>query len=50
LVYGAVPGPNGGYVVIQPTNKLPMRKGTPVVREAAEEKTEEKTEDGEKES
>ncbi|NQT12802.1 MAG: 50S ribosomal protein L3 [Planctomycetes bacterium] len=50
LVYGAVPGPNGGYLVIQPTNKLPMRKGKPVVRGAAEEKSEEKTEDGEKES
>ena len=22
LVYGAVPGPNGGYVVIRQTNKL----------------------------
>ncbi len=24
LVYGAVPGPNGGYVAIRPTNKLPV--------------------------
>ena len=22
LIYGAVPGPNGGYVMIQETNKL----------------------------
>jgi large subunit ribosomal protein L3 len=32
LVRGAVPGPNGGYVVIRPTNKLPVRRGKPVVR------------------
>jgi large subunit ribosomal protein L3 len=32
LVRGAVPGPNGGYLVIRPTNKLPARKGKPVVR------------------
>lgn len=24
LVYGAVPGPNGGYLVVRPTNKLPV--------------------------
>ncbi len=24
LVYGAVPGPNGGYLAIRPTNKLPV--------------------------
>ncbi len=24
LVRGAIPGPNGGYVVVQPTNKLPV--------------------------
>jgi len=22
LVYGAVPGPNGGFVTVRPTNKL----------------------------
>ena len=27
LVRGAVPGPNGGYVVIKPTNKLPVAAG-----------------------
>ncbi len=27
LVSGAVPGPNGGYVVIKPTNKLPVAVG-----------------------
>ncbi len=32
LIRGAVPGPNGGYVVIRPTNKLPMRGGKPIVR------------------
>ncbi len=26
LVNGAIPGPNGGYVIIRPTNKLPGRK------------------------
>jgi large subunit ribosomal protein L3 len=25
LVYGAVPGPNGGYVIVSQTNKLPAR-------------------------
>lgn len=44
LVRGAVPGPNGGYVLIRPSNKLPLPKGTPVIRgakedEAAEEET-----------
>jgi large subunit ribosomal protein L3 len=24
LIGGAVPGPNGGYVVVRPTNKLPV--------------------------
>jgi large subunit ribosomal protein L3 len=24
VVRGAIPGPNGGYVVIRPTNKLPV--------------------------
>ncbi len=32
LVGGAVPGPNGGYVMIRPTNKLPARLGEPVIR------------------
>ncbi len=44
LVRGPVPGPNGGYVVIRPTNKLPMRSGKPVVRggeQTAEAKQEE---------
>ena len=27
LVKGAVPGPNGGFVVIKPTNKLPVAAG-----------------------
>ena len=27
LVRGAVPGPNGGFVVIKPTNKLPVAAG-----------------------
>jgi large subunit ribosomal protein L3 len=27
LVKGAVPGPNGGFVVIKPTNKLPVAVG-----------------------
>lgn len=31
LIRGAVPGPNGGYVVIHPTNRLPMREGKPVL-------------------
>jgi large subunit ribosomal protein L3 len=32
LVRGPVPGPNGGYVVIRPTNRLPVPKGKPVIR------------------
>ncbi|MHB8897238.1 MAG: 50S ribosomal protein L3 [Thermoguttaceae bacterium] len=28
LVYGAVPGPNGGYLTIRPTNKLPVPAAT----------------------
>ena len=40
LVRGAVPGPNGGYVVIRPTNRLPSRGGKPVVRGGGEEKNE----------
>ncbi len=28
LVKGAVPGPNGGFVVIKPTNKLPVAAGS----------------------
>jgi large subunit ribosomal protein L3 len=54
LVRGAVPGPNGGYVVIRPTNRLPAPKGAPVVRggpEATKEKdenteAEQKSDDG----
>jgi large subunit ribosomal protein L3 len=41
LVRGAIPGPNGGFVVIRPTNRLPMRKGGPIVRGGEEEKEEE---------
>ena len=26
VIRGAVPGPNGGYLVINPTNKLPVPK------------------------
>jgi len=37
LVRGAVPGPNGGYVVIRPTNRLPMPQAKPEVRGAREE-------------
>lgn len=49
LVRGAVPGPNGGYVVIRPTNRLPMPKGTPIVRGREEDKeTKDKIEEGEK--
>ena len=45
LIHGAVPGPNGGYVIVRPTNKLPMRKGKPKVRGApAEEATAESQE------
>jgi hypothetical protein len=38
LVYGAVPGPNGGYVIVRPTNRLPAMKGKPVIRGAQAEK------------
>ena len=37
LVRGAVPGPNGGYVVVRPTNRLPAPKGTPVIQAARQE-------------
>jgi len=42
LVRGAVPGPNGGNVVIRPSNKLPSPKGKPVVRGTKEEDATEK--------
>jgi large subunit ribosomal protein L3 len=32
IVRGAVPGPNGGYVIVRPTNRLPAPKGEPEVR------------------
>jgi large subunit ribosomal protein L3 len=32
VVRGAVPGPNGGYVMIRPTNRLPVPKGKPEIR------------------
>lgn len=32
LVRGAVPGPNGGYVLIRPTNRLPAPKGKPMIQ------------------
>lgn len=40
LVHGAVPGPNGGYVMVCPTNRLPMPKGKPEVRAPKRKKTE----------
>lgn len=48
LVCGAVPGPNGGYLVIRPTNKLPRRKGKPVIRRAAKEKNQEESNESSK--
>jgi large subunit ribosomal protein L3 len=27
LLRGAVPGPNGGYLIIRPTNRLPVPRG-----------------------
>ena len=46
LVRGAVPGPNGGYVMIRQTNRLPMPKGKPqVIGVAQEEAAEGKSED-----
>jgi large subunit ribosomal protein L3 len=48
LVRGGVPGPNGGYVVIRPTNRLPTPKGTPLIQEGGqEEKKAKKKEDQE---
>jgi len=38
LVRGAVPGPNGGYVMVRPTNKLPRPQGKPEVRGAKQDK------------
>jgi len=29
VIRGAIPGPNGGYVTIKPTNKLPAPKSNP---------------------
>ena len=37
LVRGAVPGPNGGYLVIRQTNKLPAPKGNPLPEQQKEE-------------
>ncbi|MHC4400328.1 MAG: 50S ribosomal protein L3 [Planctomycetota bacterium] len=37
LVRGAVPGPNGGYLMIRPTNRLPVPKGKPEVVGVVEE-------------
>jgi len=47
LVRGAVPGPNGGYLVIRPTNKLPARQGKPVIRGVVEGSSDRKSDEKE---
>jgi large subunit ribosomal protein L3 len=50
LVRGAVPGPSGGYVVIRPTNRLPMPKGKPAIRESGKEDDQDDKKEQEKDS
>ncbi len=48
LVRGAVPGPNGGYVIVRPTNRLPTPKGKPEIRGGQEEKDQGEEDQGKK--
>ena len=41
LVRGAVPGPNGGFLLIRPTNRVPVPQGKPVIQGGKEEENEE---------